>query len=175
MTPPATVLVPTFELYGPPCQNPGCSGVLVFTVSKTEKTSFYWHCPRCLSLFTKLSEEEKDGDPPAAPDPHPQKTEERFVYVLSVHHPVKRRSRTWGWFRDPSEAFRVIEESPDLHAESGYYRYAIVEKVPEGSHSIAEIIRVYQFQYDPDDPEKCSVVLVPRPEFVVDGVFNFWC
>lgn len=54
------VTFPTFELSGPPCENPGCSGVLVPSIHlKTQMA--YEKCSVCGTEFHKMTAKEKMG------------------------------------------------------------------------------------------------------------------
>jgi len=54
---PNRVDVPQFELVGPPCEAPGCSGVLVLTTCLRTKDVFK-QCSKCRSEFYRMTGQE---------------------------------------------------------------------------------------------------------------------
>ena len=55
---PSPVVTPMFELVGPPCEVPGCKGVLVDHISLRTK-EFFRKCSVCGGEFHRVSAEEK--------------------------------------------------------------------------------------------------------------------
>lgn len=58
MAEPVRVEFPTFELAGPPCEVPGCSGVLVDHISLKSK-DFFRKCATCGTEFHRVPGIEK--------------------------------------------------------------------------------------------------------------------
>jgi hypothetical protein len=58
MTDSKRVLVPEFELSGPPCQKLGCDGVLINCLSLNTK-EFYKKCSECQTEFNRCPAREK--------------------------------------------------------------------------------------------------------------------
>ncbi len=51
--------VPLFELVGPPCEAPGCHGVLVDTISWKGPKEFFHKCSVCQATFHRVPAAEK--------------------------------------------------------------------------------------------------------------------
>ena len=52
------VPVPLFELVGPPCQTPGCKGVLTDSL-ELRTQDFFRHCSVCGGKFDRMPAQEK--------------------------------------------------------------------------------------------------------------------
>lgn len=58
----------------------------------------------------------------------------QYIYTVTTirNKEANKHNRTVGWFVEQEKAFRCLDENWGDLIESGYYQYAVVEKVPSG-------------------------------------------
>jgi hypothetical protein len=84
-----------------------------------------------------------------------------MIYTVTTMRSSKSRSRCQMYFSGEISARRAIELDRGYLWEDGYYKYAVIERVTEGTHP--EIEEVAWYYYDDSDPKESKIFEIEKP------------
>ena len=106
------------------------------------------------------------------------------IYMIQVrvsgnrHEPEKfREKRNIGWFDTLKNAEEALKANPAIFSDDGYYKVALIEKVPMGAYSIGmssedALVKWYKLEGDTSF-ENFNAKYVEAPEFNDDGTIGY--
>ena len=94
---------------------------------------------------------------------------QRYIYTITTIRTEKddRSVRCVGWAQNKESAFNIVTHNYGDINESGYYRYAVVEKIRTGLYCTPD----KEFWFDWDEPTKKYCSIDKPKEF--ENIVNF--